>query len=95
MTGKYSTSGTTGLYHDGWQIEVPKDVNGNRMCFVEVSFVDGLILINSFKPKLDLDTGGIKAGDAIDIPIGRWVDVRVGMPDDSIYNQKQKELVSE
>lgn len=94
-TGKYSISGTTGLYPDGWQIEVPKDVNGNRLCFVEVSFVDGLILINSFKPKLDLDTGGIKAGDAIDIPIGRWVDVRVGMPDDSIYNQKQKELVSE
>ena len=94
-TGKYSISGTTGLYPDGWQIEVPKDVNGNRLCFVEVSFVDGLILINSFKPKLDLETGGIKAGDAIDIPIGRWVDVRVGMPDDSIYNQKQKGLVSE
>lgn len=94
-TGKYSISGTTGLYPDGWQIEVPKDVNGNRLCFVEVSFVDGLILINSFKPKLDLETGGIKAGDAIDIPIGRWVDVRVSMPDDSIYNKKQKELVSE
>lgn len=94
-TGKYSISGTTGLLPDGWQIEVPKDVNGNRLCFVEVSFVDGLILINSFKPKLDLETGGIKAGDAIDIPIGRWVDVRVGMPDDSIYNQKQKGLVSE
>lgn len=94
-TGKYSISGTTGLYPDGWQIEVPKDVNGNRLCFVEVSFVNGLILINSFKPKLDFDTGGIKAGDAIDIPIGRWVDVRVSMPDDSIYNQKQKVLVSE
>ncbi|UEW68502.1 hypothetical protein phiW14_00062 [Klebsiella phage phiW14] len=94
-TGKYSISGTTGLYPDGWQIEVPKDVNGNRLCFVEVSYVDGLILINSFKPKLDLETGGIKAGDPIDIPIGRWVDVRVCMPDDSIYNQKQKGLVSE
>lgn len=94
-TGKYSISGTTGLYTDGWQIEVPKDVNGNRLCFVEVSYVDGLILINSFKPKLDLETGGIKAGDPIDIPIGRWVDVRVCMPDDSIYNQKQKGLVSE
>ena len=94
-TGKYSISGTTGLYPDGWQIEVPKDVNGNRLCFVEVSFVNGLILINSFKPKLDLETGGIKAGDAIDIPIGRWVDVRVSMPDDSIYNQKHKGLVSE
>ena len=90
-TGKYSISGTTGLYPDGWHIEVPKDVNGNRLCFVEVSFVDGLILINSFKPKLDLETGGIKAGDAIDIPIGRWVDVRVGMPDDSIYNQNRRD----
>ena len=94
-TGKYSISGTTGLYPDGWQIEVPKDVNGNRLCFVEVSYVDGLILINSFKPKLDLETGGIKAGDPIDIPIGKWVDVRVCMPDDSIYNQKQNVLVSE
>ena len=93
-TGKYSISGTAGLYPDGWQIEVPKDVNGNRLCFVEVDFANDVIELSVFKPKLDLETGGIKAGDPIDIPIGRWVDVRVSMPDDSIYNQKQKELFS-
>lgn len=93
-TGKYSISGTTGLYPDGWQIEVPKDVNGNRLCFVEVDFANDVIELSVFKPKLDLETGGIKAGDPIDIPIGRWVDIRVSMPDDSIYNQKQNDLIS-
>lgn len=93
-TGKYIISGTAGLYPDGWQIEVPKDANGNRLCFVEVDFANDVIELSVFKPKLDLETGGIKAGDAIDIPIGRWVDVRVSMPDDSIYNQKQKDFIS-
>jgi hypothetical protein len=30
-----------------------------------------------FKPKLDIETGGIIAGAVIDIPTGRWVDIRL------------------
>ncbi|HEM8293249.1 TPA: hypothetical protein U2M59_002543 [Providencia stuartii] len=30
-------------------------------------------------------------GEPCDIPVGHWVDVRVNMPSNSIYNQKQAE----
>lgn len=85
--GVYEISGSIGLHSDGWQIEVPKDINGNRLCFVDAKYSDGVITLNVFKPKLDLDTGGIIAGDAIDIPEGRWVDLRLDMPEDSVYNK--------
>ena len=90
--GSYRITGADGLAKDGWQIEVPKDINGNRLCFVDVT--EGLsgILVKVFKPKLDLETGGIIAGDAFDIPEGRWVDVRLEMPSTSAYNSKQQKV---
>ena len=86
--GRYRISGSDGLAQDGWQIEVPKDINGNRLCFVEVT--EGLegILLKVFKPKLDLETGGIIAGEPFDIPEGRWIDVRLQMPASSAYQVK-------
>lgn len=93
--GNYRISGSDGLAKDGWQIEVPKDINGNRLCFVEVT--EGLtgILIKVFKPKLDLETGGIVAGEKYDIPDGRWVDVRLEMPSTSIYNVRHQKAASQ
>lgn len=92
--GQYVIRGSAGLSKDGWQVEVPKDVNGNRLCFVGV-VDDGVdIVISIFKPALDLDTGGIVAGAAADIPIGRWIDVRLNMPDDSKYKTKVAESES-
>ncbi|EGT5184283.1 hypothetical protein FZI02_02375 [Cronobacter sakazakii] len=90
--GSYRITGADGLAKDGWQIEVPKDINGNRLCFVDVT--EGLsgILVKVFKPKLDLETGGIIAGDAFDIPEGKWVDVRLEMPSTSAYNSKQQKV---
>ncbi|HHQ5365527.1 beta strand repeat-containing protein [Klebsiella michiganensis] len=78
--GVYKISGSKGLHKDGWQIEVPKDVNGNRLCFVEIETnQDNILTLNVFKPKLDLETGGIIAGAVMDIPAGRWVDIRLEM----------------
>ncbi|MFW3997268.1 phage tail protein [Klebsiella pneumoniae] len=93
--GRYRISGSDGLAQDGWQIEVPKDINGNRLCFVEV--MEGLegILLKVFKPKLDLETGGIIAGEAFDIPEGRWVDVRLQMPASSAYNVVQGKIAGQ
>ena len=34
----------------------------------------------------------IKEGEPVDIPEGRWVDLRVEMPADSIFNQRQEEM---
>ncbi|QMG40725.1 phage tail protein [Citrobacter freundii] len=34
-------------------------------------------------------TETVRDGEPVDIPAGRWVDVRVQMPEDSIWNQKQ------
>ncbi|WP_277886769.1 phage tail protein [Escherichia coli] len=90
--GRYRISGSDGLAQDGWQIEVPKDINGNRLCFVEVTEgLDG-ILLKVFKPKLDLETGGIIAGESFDIPEGRWIDVRLQMPASSAYNVVQGKI---
>lgn len=93
--GVYRISGASGLAKEGWQLEVPKDINGNRLCFVEVT--EGLsgILVKVFKPKLDLESGGIIAGVTSDIPEGRWVDVRLEMPADSVYNVRQQELLQQ
>lgn len=34
----------------------------------------------------------VKDGEPVDIPAGRWVDLRVQMPADSIFNQRQEEM---
>ena len=37
-------------------------------------------------------TESVKDGEPVDIPDGRWVDLRVQMPADSIFNQRQEEM---
>ncbi|WP_410756596.1 phage tail fiber protein [Citrobacter youngae] len=34
-------------------------------------------------------TESVKDGEPVDIPDGRWVDLRIQMPEDSLWNQKQ------
>ncbi|PPY00352.1 phage tail protein [Cronobacter sakazakii] len=88
-TGVYRVSGAFGLHPDGWTIEIPQDNNGNRLCFVETDVAaDGVITVSVFKRRFDIDTAMIVAGDPMDIPPGRWIDLRLEMPVDSIFNQK-------
>ncbi|MFW1003600.1 phage tail protein [Cronobacter sakazakii] len=88
-TGVYRVSGAFGLHPDGWAIEIPQDNNGNRLCFVETDVAaDGVITVSVFKRRFDIDTAMIVAGDPMDIPPGRWIDLRLEMPVDSIFNQK-------
>lgn len=90
-TGVYKVHGSLGFHTDGWTIEIPQDNNGNRLCFVETDVAaEGVITVSVFKRRFDIDTAMIVAGEPMDIPEGRWIDLRLEMPEDSVYNQKRK-----
>ncbi|WP_201282897.1 hypothetical protein [Serratia rhizosphaerae] len=81
-TGVYRVTGSKGLAQEGWSIEVPQDVNGNRLCFVAVSSEDdGAIIVTVSKRRFDIDSAMVVAGEPMDIPSGRWIDLRLQMPD--------------
>ncbi|MBQ0210082.1 hypothetical protein J7S50_12815 [Providencia rettgeri] len=48
-------------------------------------------LYPEFLKEVDGEKVELTPGEPCDIPVGHWVDVRVNMPSDSIYNQKQAE----
>ncbi|WP_392738356.1 hypothetical protein AB3M75_07475 [Serratia ureilytica] len=80
-TGVYKVTGALGFAEEGWNIEVPQDVNGNRLCFVETDTAeDGTITVKVSKRRFDIDTAAIVAGEPMDIPAGRWIDLRLEMP---------------
>ncbi|QMM93560.1 hypothetical protein HVW92_03925 [Citrobacter freundii] len=89
-TGVYEVFGTKGLNQDGWTIEIPQDVNGNRLCFVETSYDEEteVLTLRTFTRKFDINTAMVIAGEPMEIPSGRWIDLRVEMPEDSIYNTR-------
>ncbi|WP_238393640.1 hypothetical protein [Serratia sp. 3ACOL1] len=79
--GVYKVTGSLGFALEGWNIEVPQDVNGNRLCFVATEAAeDGTITVKVSKRRFDIDTAAIVAGEAMDIPEGRWIDLRLEMP---------------
>lgn len=79
--GVYKVTGALGFAEEGWNIEVPQDVNGNRLCFVSANTgKDGTIYVKVSKRRFDIDTAAIVAGDPMDIPEGRWIDLRLEMP---------------
>lgn len=79
--GVYKITGALGFAEEGWNIEVPQDVNGNRLCFVSTNTgKDGTIYVKVSKRRFDIDTAAIVAGEPMDIPAGRWIDLRLAMP---------------
>jgi hypothetical protein len=81
-TGRYEITGSKGLASEGWQLEIPQDINGNRLCFVETDFKNDVLIVQISKRKFDVETGDIIAGEAIDIPLDRWIDFRLSIPTD-------------
>ncbi|TQI83012.1 tail fiber-like protein [Serratia marcescens] len=80
-TGVYKVTGALGFAEEGWNIEVPQDVNGNRLCFVSADTgKDGIIYVKVSKRRFDIDTAAIVVGEPMDIPAGRWIDLRLEMP---------------
>lgn len=79
--GVYKVTGSLGFALEGWNIEVPQDVNGNRLCFVATEAAeDGTITVKVSKRRFDIDTAAVVAGEPMDIPEGRWIDLRLEMP---------------
>ncbi|WP_442786147.1 phage tail protein [Leclercia sp. LSNIH1] len=82
-TGRYQVLGSLGLHSEGWQIEIPQDANGNRLCFVEAAYdsESEVLNINVSARKFDSRTGVFIAGEAMDVPDDRWIDLRLDMPE--------------
>ncbi|GGE26548.1 hypothetical protein SAMN05421774_11262 [Gemmobacter megaterium] len=77
--GVYMLGGSHGLAQSGWQIEVPRDHNGNRLVHVATTWADGVLIVTLTAPVWD--DGLWIAGDPMDAPGGRWVDVRLHQPE--------------
>ena len=80
--GVYTITGSQGFVRTGWAVEVPQDANGNRLCVVETEQADdGTITVHTFSKRIDPETGDIVANQPMDIPEGRWIDLRLSMPE--------------
>ncbi len=104
--GEYLIEGVLGFNSDaGWGgvdggIEIPLDVNKQPLIWVDSEVMgDGSILVRTYhrthpnapefaNNKID----GFSDGDPIDIPDGRFISVRVQMPEQSIYNVRMHEM---
>ncbi|MFZ4171925.1 phage tail protein [Enterobacter ludwigii] len=95
-TGVYVLTGSAGLASEGWQLLPPMDPGGmGELGVVEAEQTEsGGLTIRLFKRKYMLGDDGeiIKTkGEPIDVPANSWIDVRLDMPEDSVWNQRQKE----
>lgn len=104
--GEYLIEGVLGFNSDaGWGgvdggIEIPLDINKQPLIWVnsEVN-KDGSILVKTYHrthpnaPDFARnDINGYSDGDPIDIPDGRFISVRVQMPEGSIYNVRMRKM---
>ncbi|SUC22787.1 Uncharacterised protein [Proteus vulgaris] len=104
--GEYLIEGVLGFNSDaGWGgvdggIEIPLDVNKQPLIWVNSKInKDGSILVKTYHrthpnaPEFaNNDIDGFNDGDPIDIPDGRFISVRVQMPEQSIYNVRMREM---
>ncbi|HDV8340590.1 TPA: hypothetical protein RJ968_005150 [Enterobacter hormaechei] len=103
--GEYLIEGCDGLNSDAaWGgidggFDIPTDRNKQPLIWLdyEVS-ADGSVLVKTYHrthpeaPEFARnELQGVSDGDPIDIPSDQFVSVRVQMPQDSIWNQRQKE----
>ena len=79
--GHYEIHGSLGFAREGWYITLPEDANGNKKFFAEYSFNDGVITVKTYTRKFSTKLCEIVAGDPIDITDGRWIDLRLEMPE--------------
>ncbi|KLP33489.1 hypothetical protein [Enterobacter ludwigii] len=94
--GIYLLTGSAGLASEGWQLLPPMDPGGmGEFGVVEAEQTEsGGLTIRLFKRKYILSDEGeiIKTkGALMDVPANSWIDVRLDMPETSIWNQRQKE----
>ncbi|HHK9387230.1 TPA: phage tail protein [Escherichia coli] len=97
-TGVYVLTGSAGLASEGWQLLPPMDPGGmGELGVVEAEQTEsGGLTIRLFKRKYMLSEEGeiVKTkGAPMDVPANSWIDVRLDMPENSVWNQRQKEAI--
>ncbi|MNV54458.1 hypothetical protein D3C71_1466530 [compost metagenome] len=78
--GNYLIKGSLGFAQEGWYVEVPKDANGNTVVAVVYETLEnGDISIKTYKRKFDIELAAVVAdlSNPLDIPEGRWIDIRL------------------
>ena len=77
--GDYTITTVSGLSTDGWYIELPKDLNGNPKVAVTLTEIDGVISLKSYKRIFSMETFTFEPDldSPLDIPEGRWIDLRL------------------
>ena len=94
--GVYVLTGSAGLASEGWQLLPPMDPGGmGELGVVEAEQTEsGGLTIRLFKRKYILSEEGeiVKTkGAPIDVPANSWIDVRLDMPEDSIWKTRASE----
>ncbi|HGH4716825.1 TPA: phage tail protein [Enterobacter hormaechei] len=94
--GVYVLTGSAGLASEGWQLLPPMDPGGmGDLGVVEAEQTEsGGLTIRLFKRKYMLSEEGeiVKTkGAPIDVPANSWIDVRLDMPEDSIWKTRASE----
>ncbi|HAU5608283.1 phage tail fiber protein [Citrobacter koseri] len=92
-TGVYVLTGSAGLASEGWQLLPPMDPGGmGELGIVEAEETEsGSITIRLFRRRYMMTDDGeiVKTkGELIDVPANSWIDIRLDMPETSIWNQK-------
>ncbi|HHT1875499.1 TPA: phage tail protein [Enterobacter hormaechei] len=93
--GVYMLTGSAGLASSGWQLLPPMDPGGmGELGVVEAEQTEsGGLTVRLFKRKYMLNDEGeiVKTkGAPMDVPSNSWIDVRLDMPENSVWNQRQK-----
>ncbi|MCH6389592.1 pyocin knob domain-containing protein [Escherichia coli] len=105
--GEYLIVGCTGLNADAaWGgidggFDIPIDRNKQPLIWLDYEVnADGSILVRTYHrtyPTAPVfarnERDGIEEGEPVDIPADQFVSVRVEMPSDSIWNQKQEDAI--
>lgn len=96
--GVYLLTGSAGLASSGWQLLPPMDPGGmGELGVVEAEQTEsGGLTVRLFKRKYMLNDEGeiVKTkGAPMDVPSNSWIDVRLDMPENSVWNQRQKAAV--
>lgn len=95
-TGVYVLTGSAGLASEGWQLLPPMDPGGmGELGIVEAEQTgSGGLTIRLFRRKYMLTENGemVKTkGEPMDVPANSWIDVRLDMPADSLFNQRMSQ----
>lgn len=97
-TGEYLIKGAAGLAKDLWTVMDCGNGQGRILALAEATETSDGVVVRCYKQKYTLSEDGdltVGKGALIDIPDETWIDVRLLMPADSLYNQRHLDVASQ